>query len=69
MGVRKAIPVNAYNLETKELLKFPSKNKLALFFMELYNIEISTTSITKLIEKQKKPYLGVWVVNYDKDLE
>ncbi len=59
--------VIAENIITGEVLEFQSQRHLSNYFMDIYDIEISTSNVSRLIE-QKKPYRKTWRVYYKEDL-
>lgn len=61
--MKKSKAVIAKNINTGEILEFPSQFALANYFADLYCIESSSTNIGRLVV-QKKPYRKTWRVSF-----
>lgn len=64
---RQGKTVIAENIVTGEVLEFQSQMHLSNYFMDIYDIEISTSNVSRLIG-QKKPYRKTWKVYYKENL-
>lgn len=56
-------PVRITNILTGEIHEFKSQYTLSVFFMELYETEICSGNIKRMIN-QKRPYRRLWIIEY-----
>nr|DAY55490.1 MAG TPA: hypothetical protein [Caudoviricetes sp.] len=50
-------------MATGEIHEFKSQYALSVFFMELYETEICSGNIKRMIN-QKRPYRRLWIIEY-----